>query len=109
MTYQVKFHGRRPPNYEKIFTGLKQDLDSLYNDLDRRPSKLIFHHYFPDGTDGPHISVWGDEDQPNVFQCEYVHKTTWVSIKNDKPIKLRTRRRRPLFGIKGAKVMVPAG
>jgi hypothetical protein len=90
--FRIKFHGARPPNYEKVYAQVNAELCDLYDDLEGRPERLIFHTVIlSKDFDGPTVFCWGDPDEPGVFQCEYSHKTQWVTL-DDKPANTSKRR-----------------
>ena len=91
--FRIKFHGaERPPNYEKVYAQVNAELCDLYDDLEGRPEQLIFHTVIlSKNFDGPTVFCWGDPDEPGVFQCEYSHKTEWVTL-DGKPANTSKRR-----------------
>ena len=90
--FKIRFHGERPPNYEKVYAQVNRELCRLYDDLNGRPEQLIFHIVILSRNfDGPTVTCWGDPDEPGTFQCEYSHKTQWVD-KNGKPTSTSKRR-----------------
>lgn len=79
--FSIKMHGRRPPNYERVMKQVHQELTKLYEDLEGRPERLLFHTVILSRKHGgPTVSCWGDPDRPGCFQCEYVHKTEWIGL-----------------------------
>jgi len=91
--FRIKFHGERPPNYEKVYAQVNAELCKLYKDLEGRPEGLIFHTVIlTKDFDGPTVFCWGDPEEPGAFQCEYSHKTQWVTL-DDKPARSTSKRR----------------
>lgn len=79
--FGIQFRGQRPANYERVYAQVYKELTALYQDLDGRPEKLIFHTVFiSKDLDGPSVLCWGDTSMPGIFQCEYSPKTEWTTI-----------------------------
>lgn len=75
----IAWHGSRPPNYEKVFTGLYKDIAALNRDLKKQANRLCFHTVLLDrNPNGRSISVWSEGD--GHYHCEYQHKTKWVKL-----------------------------
>lgn len=77
----IKWHGEN----EVPKTAIDQTVTELEELLEKglpAPHKLIFHHVFlgENIQDGPLVFAWGDPDEPDVFQCEYMTKPQWRTL-----------------------------
>lgn len=47
----------------------------------KRPESLVTHTVvLTNDYYGPGVHVWGDDDHPGVFNCEYISALKWVTV-----------------------------
>ena len=83
MKFDICWHGD-PPDEEIGAATVKDLTESFYHDgeceIAGGPGGLMFHHIFlTDDMEGPCVFVWGSENTPTTFHCEYHSETEWVS------------------------------
>lgn len=83
-TINLKWHGPMPNrDLEELEHVVKEDIERSLKGL-KKPGDLIFHTVFVGETmDDENVIVWGEEDDPDTFHCEYAEKAEWVSFDKD--------------------------
>jgi len=80
---KLKWHGDLPENLEEIEEKVKEDLETIHDDLEGEPSVLIFHHVFlSKNHNEPLVFVWGEEGDNEHYHCEYILDPKWKSMKS---------------------------
>jgi hypothetical protein len=75
---KLKWPNGIPENVLELEHIVLQDLVKLHEDLDKKPSSLIFHTVFvTDDLDGPIVHVWGEDDE--FYHCKYDPEPIWES------------------------------
>lgn len=83
MDFKMCWHGEEPS--DEIKEAARKDLaESFYHDGDcdipGGPGGLCLHHVFlTEDMYGPCVFVWGKEEQPDTFHCEYLTHVEWSS------------------------------
>jgi hypothetical protein len=78
---KLKWHGEIPDNILEIEHVVQQDLVKLHEDLDKKPSNLIFHTVFVgEDPDGPIVHVWSEDNDDEQYHCEYDAAPVWQSF-----------------------------
>ena len=78
---QLKWHKEIPDHILEIEHIVQQDLIKIDNDLESKPSKLIFHHVFlTEDVEGPCVFVWGEKEDDEFYHCEYLSDPQWSSF-----------------------------
>jgi hypothetical protein len=77
---KLKWHEEIPDNVLELEHIVLQDLVKLHDDMEKKPSSLIFHTvYATDDLDGPIVHVWGEDDDDEHYHCKYDPKPIWES------------------------------
>lgn len=80
---QLRWEGPMPAGtvIDQVIT---ECLELLENGL-KVPEDLWFHTVILSSDyEGPTVTVWGDPDYPGIFNCEFLLKTKWISLKDIK-------------------------
>ncbi len=80
---QLRWEGPMPGGtvIDQVIT---ECLDLLEHGL-KRPEDLWYHVVILSSDyEGPTVSVWGNEEYPGIFNCEFHLETKWVSLKDIK-------------------------
>lgn len=77
---KLKWHEEIPDNVLELEHIVLQDLVKLHDDMEKKPSSLIFHTvYATDDLDGPIVHVWGEDDDDEFYHCKYDPDPVWES------------------------------
>ena len=77
---KLKWHDEIPENVLEIEHLVRQDMIKLHEDLEKKPSNLVFHTvYATDDLDGPIVHVWGEEGDDEYYHCKYDPDPIWES------------------------------
>jgi hypothetical protein len=78
---KLKWPKEIPDNVLELEQIVLQDLVRLHEDLEKKPSSLIFHTVFvTDDPDGPIVHVWGEDDDDEYYHCKYDPYPIWESF-----------------------------
>ena len=80
---RLHWHSEYTPDLEDAVV---QDIQLHLEDLDA-PEELFFHTVFlgDDIQNDPNVLIWGDEDEPGVFQCRYNAQPQWETLDKKTP------------------------